>query len=112
MKRLMKRIRHIVAVASPMGAACLLALLLPLRAAADGYCNNPIPPCDTNDPSSSCYKPPDPPPKCEPKECDKCTKSPCYVGSGVYAFDAQDLEIVTTGFPITITRLYQSSHTI
>src|SRR6185436_15827945 len=81
-------------------------------ALAQNYCNNPIPPCDTADPASGCYKPPDPPPKCEPKECDKCTKSPCYVGSGVYEHDEKDLEIGMTGFPITVSRLYQSSHTI
>lgn len=110
MKRLMQRIRH--AVASPTGAALLLLLLLPLRAAAQNYCNNPIPPCDPNDPGSPCYKPPEPPPKCEPIVCDKCTKSPCFVGSGVFINDAQDLEITTTGFPIAITRHYMSTHTI
>lgn len=110
MNRLMQRIRH--TVASPIGAALLLALLLPLRAAAQNYCNNPIPPCDTNDPASPCYKPPEPPPKCEPIVCDKCTKSPCFVGSGVFINDAQDLEIATAGFPIAITRHYQSTHTI
>jgi RHS repeat-associated protein len=110
MKRLLQRIRQIVA--SPLGAACLVILLPAIPARAQNYCNNPVPPCNPNDPASSCYKPPDPPPKCEPKVCDKCTKSPCYVGSGVYAFDEKDLEIATTGFPIAVTRLYQSSHAI
>lgn len=95
-----------------LSAPALLAMALAFPAAAQNYCNNPVPPCDPNNPASACYKPPDPPPKCEPKICDKCTKSPCYVGSGVYSFDAQDLKIATAGFPIEVTRLYQSTHAI
>jgi RHS repeat-associated protein len=90
----------------------LLSLLWSLPAAADNYCNNPVPPCDTGVHGSPCYKPPEPPPKCEPRECDKCTKSPCYAASGVYVADAADLQIVTAGFPIVVSRHYQSVHNI
>ena len=110
MKRTLERLRHFAA--SLPCAAGLLTVLLATSVAAQNYCNNPVPPCDPNDRSSPCYKPDDPPPKCEPKECDKCAKSPCYVGSGVYGFDASDLEIRTTGMPIKVTRRYQSSHAI
>jgi len=55
--------------------------------------------------------PPDsPPPLCQPKECDKCTKSPCYVATGIYARDAVDLTIPTAGsFSLIASRLYDSS---
>jgi RHS repeat-associated protein len=105
MRRLIEPLRN-------AGALLLLSGLLALPAAAQNYCNNPVPPCDTNDPASGCYKPPDPPPKCEPKECDKCTKSPCYVGSGAYEWSADDLSIKTTGYPIEVKRLYRSTHAI
>lgn len=111
MKRLLQHLRKIAA--SPSGAAGLLLLALAGNAAAQtNYCNNPVPPCDPNDPKSACYKPPDPSPKCEPIECGKCTKSPCYVGSGVYSFSSPDLEVRTTGFAIAVSRLYQSTHVI
>lgn len=110
MKRFLERLN--LSAASLTRAAGILVLLLALDARAGNYCNNPVPPCDPNDPKSSCYKPPEPPPKCEPLHCDKCTKSPCYAGSGVYTTSVTDLELRTTGFPIALTRLYQSSHAI
>ena len=91
-----------------------LLFALPLGAQTDPpvWCGPPVPPCDPNDPTSQCYKPPPPDPKCEPKECDKCTKSPCYVGSGVYETGAQDFAIPTTGFPLVVSRKYQSTQAI
>lgn len=54
--------------------------------------------------------PPSPPPICEPKQCDKCTKSPCYVATGIYAREAVDLTIPTAGtFSLVASRLYDSS---
>jgi RHS repeat-associated protein len=54
--------------------------------------------------------PPSPPPICEPRQCDKCTKSPCYVATGIYARDAVDLTIPTAGtFSLVASRLYDSS---
>ena len=104
MRRIIERLRT---------TAALFVLLLALPVSAQNYCNNPVPPCDPNDPASPCYKPPDPPPKCEPKVCDKCTKSPCYVGSGAYEWEENsDLNIRTTGFPIDVKRLYRSTHAI
>lgn len=90
----------------------LLILIITAAAAGQNYCNNPVPPCDPNDPRSACYRPPEPPPECEPYECDKCTKSPCYAASGVYVSRVRDLRIPTTGFPIEVGRLYQSNHAI
>jgi len=57
--------------------------------------------------------PSDPPPAlCEPRECNKCTTSPCYVDSGIYVADAQDLSIPTNGFPLRVSRHYDSSLTV
>jgi len=54
--------------------------------------------------------PPSPPPICEPKTCEKCTKSPCYVATGIYVTDATDLQIRTAGtIPLVASRLYDSS---
>jgi RHS repeat-associated protein len=95
-------------------AALFLATLLlgALQVRAQGYCNNPVPPCDPGDPGSGCYVPPDPPPTCEPLSCGKCTKSPCYVGSGVFVWDEQDLEVGTNGAPLRLSRHYLSTHAI
>jgi len=57
--------------------------------------------------------PPSPPPICQPKECDKCTKSPCYVATGIYTTDALDLTIPTAGtFSLMASRLYDSSRVV
>jgi RHS repeat-associated protein len=65
------------------------------------YCNNPVTPVPTPQPT--------PPPCCEPKECDKCTKSPNYVGSGMYETRSKDIVIRTVGFPLEAARHYLSS---
>ncbi|HET8798498.1 MAG TPA: DUF6531 domain-containing protein, partial [Thermoanaerobaculia bacterium] len=108
MKRLIDRIRSLYA---PF-AIGLLLLTAAFRADAQLYCNNPVAPCNPDDPQSVCYRPASPSPRCEPKECGKCTKSPCYVGSGVYSTEATDLEIRTVGFPISVSRLYESSRAV
>lgn len=79
---------------------------------AQGWCVQPVPPCDPSNPSSSCYKPPPPDPRCEPRECKKCTKSPCFVGSGAYTTDATDLHLPTPGFPLVAARRYESTQVI
>jgi hypothetical protein len=38
--------------------------------------------CVPGSPPSQKAPPDPPPPVCEPKECDKCTKSPCYIATG------------------------------
>ncbi|HSY51231.1 MAG TPA: DUF6531 domain-containing protein, partial [Thermoanaerobaculia bacterium] len=56
---------------------------------------------------------PSPPPICQPRVCDKCTKSPCYVATGIYARDAVDLTIPTAGtFSLVASRLYDSSRVV
>ncbi len=110
MNRLIESIRP--STASLVRALGLMLILLALDARAGNYCNNPVPPCDPNDQTSWCYRPADPPAKCEPLSCGKCTKSPCYVGSGVYTTRQTDLAIRTAGVPIVVSRMYQSSRTI
>ena len=95
----------------------LQGLLLFILGAAPGvatptWCGNPSPPCSEDSPGSPCYKPKPPDPRCEPVSCGKCTKSPCYVGTGVYADVTTDLQIPTNGFPLTVARKYESSHAI
>ena len=51
-------------------------------------------------------------PACDPKECDKCTKSPVLVGSGAYDRDDTDLSIRTPGLGIEVARHYESSRTV
>src|SRR5436190_16375498 len=60
--------------------------------------------------------PPSPPPagphspQCEPKKCDRCSASPCYVASGMYVDDFVDLQIPTAGsYPLMVSRRYDSS---
>src|SRR5258708_10956907 len=57
---------------------------------------------------------PDPPaptpPVCEPKQCDRCSKSPCYLATGMYVDDFVDLQIPTIGvLPLTVSRLSDSN---
>lgn len=78
---------------------------LALSASAANWCNNPAPPpTPTPLPRRT--------PPCEPKECEKCRRSPCYVGSGAYTTDAQDLAIRTSGFPLTVARSYESGQAV
>src|ERR1700682_4199917 len=74
------------------------------------WCPQPSTPCDTPDPLSPCYSPPDPDPKCEPVECEKCTKSPCYAGTGVYVTNAVHIATPTTGLLLMWARHYQSTN--
>jgi RHS repeat-associated protein len=88
------------------------ALVSFVSPSAASWCGNPVPPCEPSNPNSKCYQPPPPDPRCEPRECKKCTKSPCYVGSGVYVNSAVDLELPTPGFTLSASRNYESTHTI
>lgn len=81
-------------------------------AGAQTWCGNPIPPCNPNDTKSSCYQPPPPDPRCEPRECDKCQKSPCFVATGVYSISESDLTIPTPGFPLEVSRSYSSANLV
>ncbi len=85
----------------------MVSSLLGVRAEAQSiYCGTP---------SAMPQAPPPPktPPLCEPKECDKCTKSPCYVATGIYARTAVDLTIPTAGtFSLAASRLYDSSRVV
>ncbi len=113
MKRILDRLFH--SVASLWGGTALVLLLFAAAQASaqsGNFCNNAVPPCNPKDVTSPCYTPPPPDEVCQPKECKKCTKSPCYVGSGVYTADVTDLSIRTTGFSIDAQRLYESSHHI
>src|SRR5260221_13833899 len=50
------------------------------------------------------------PPVCEPKVCDRCSKSPCNLASGGYIDDFVDLQIPTAGrYPLTVSRRYDSN---
>src|SRR5438067_5984578 len=78
----------------------LLLLAMPLAAT---FCAKP------NAPPSP--PPPGPhSPQCEPKKCDKCSASPCYLATGMYVDDFVDLQIPTAGtYPLTVSRRYDSS---
>ncbi len=94
-------------------AAFVLGLVLAASdARAQSFCTSSTTPCDPNDPKMNCHRPPTPCPKCQPKVCNKCTKSPVYAASGVYETDATDLIIVTNGFPLQAARHYSSVHAI
>ena len=68
---------------------------------AQSYCTTPgTPPAPP--------PPPPTPPYCTPKDCNKCTKSPCYVATGGYTNDFEDLSIRTNSFPISAFRHYES----
>lgn len=76
------------------------------RLAAQAFCAPPKPP--------ALPAPPDPqPPVCDPKDCEKCCKSPGAIATGAYILDAQDLVIRTAaGFPLEVKRHYDSSRAI
>jgi RHS repeat-associated protein len=44
--------------------------------------------------------------------CSLCTGSPCYVSSGSYTSFAADLQLPTSGFPLAISRTYESARPI
>jgi RHS repeat-associated protein len=84
----------------------ILASILGGRAEAQTFCLTPTAVPQPPPPDS-------PPPICQPKECDKCTKSPCYVATGIYAREAIDLAIPTAGtFSLVASRLYDSSRIV
>jgi YD repeat-containing protein len=84
-------------------ALVIAVLFLGIRAKAQTYCLTP-----TAVPQPP--PPPSPPPACQPKECDKCTKSPCYIATGIYGRDDVDLTLPTAGtFSLIASRLYDSS---
>jgi hypothetical protein len=101
-------------------SAIVIVLLLLVTAGAQAqdpnlaFCTNGMPPCAPKVPprpgETGCYRPPPSPATCQP--CLSCQRSPCYVASGAYTTDATDLQIPTTGFPITVARLYQTTHLI
>lgn len=84
----------------------LLLLLLLSAGACPVYANFCAPPAPP---------PPAPPPTRPRPECEKCatlcTGSPCYVGSGVYVTEQEDLSVRTVGLPLAMHRKYESSQT-
>src|ERR1700759_2910443 len=112
MKRLIERIRIPVFRGLMVAATGIVLSLAPRPVAADGFCNNAVMPCDPGDPTSACYVPPEPPALCEPRDCNKCTKSPCYTATGIYVNDAVDLELITAGKGLFLSRRYQTNHAI
>lgn len=101
-------------------SAIVIVLLLLVSGGAQAqdpnlaFCTNAVPPCNPNVPPKpgepGCYRPPARSPKCE--RCKSCVRSPCHVESGAYTTSATDLSIRTVGFPITVSRLYESTHQI
>lgn len=82
--------------------AVILASFLAADLTAQTFCAKPKP--VTQPPPSDPY-----PPVCEPKKCEKCSKSPCYLASGTYVNDFVDLQIPTAGiYPLTVSRRYES----
>jgi RHS repeat-associated protein len=47
-----------------------------------------------------------------PNSCNTCTGSPCLVASGNYISYASDLQIPTAGFPLAISRSYESARAL
>jgi len=118
MERSFRYLRSLGAGLAAMAAVLILLVSCAQDAQAGNFCNNATRPCRPDEPpktgeeEQSCYQPPRPSTTCEPLVCGTCTKSPCYVSSGVYTTEASDLTINTVGFPIEVSRLYQSSHVI
>jgi RHS repeat-associated protein len=96
--------RSIIGLFSFVAAGLILLLLggACCDLSAQSFCGIPSPP-------PAPPPPPPPPPYCTPKDCNKCTKSPCYVATGGYTNDFNDLQIWTRGFPISVSRHYESS---
>ncbi|PYQ29652.1 MAG: hypothetical protein DMF56_11865 [Acidobacteria bacterium] len=79
-------------------SVCTLCITLSVSAT---FCVPPSqpaapPPPDTN------------PPVCDP-ECHNCSASPCYPAFGTYVDQVTDLQISTVGFPLTVSRRYDSA---
>jgi RHS repeat-associated protein len=47
-----------------------------------------------------------------PKACPTCTGSPCLVSNGSYTTFAADLQLPTNGFPLAVSRTYESGRVI
>lgn len=73
--------------------------------ADDPFCAPAKPPAKPAPPDEPC-------PACEPKECDKCTKSPVYVGAGTFTDAQTDLAISTPSFGINVDRRYDSARLV
>jgi hypothetical protein len=84
------RIRLTTASLAGRATVALLAATAAVSRPSPSCCNEPLPPCDPAGPASNCYRPPAPPPTCEPRHRDQCTKSPRYVGSGAYLDEKRD----------------------
>ncbi len=86
--------------------ALILALaIMPAGVRAD-FCAPPAPTPNDAPPQ------PDNSPTCGQRECKTCTASPCFAKTGVYTMDATDLQILTIGFPLTVSRTYESSRVV
>ncbi|HEX8409997.1 MAG TPA: RHS repeat-associated core domain-containing protein [Thermoanaerobaculia bacterium] len=87
-------------------ATFAVALLAPsLYAQSSVFCAPPVP-------TPKDKPPPDNPPSCGDKKCEKCNASPCFAKTGVYTTSETDLEVPTIGFPLTVTRSYESWHAV
>lgn len=81
--------------------SAVVALALSAPASANGsWCHNTVPPSSPPPPWA-------PPPIC--RECGQCQRSPCFVGTGSYTRSATDLSVPTTGFPLELSRNYDST---
>lgn len=110
-----------IAIRRLLVAAGYSIFLVAMQPSANAtFCGTPTPPCNPSDPSTTCYRPPRPDPKCTPPDPDarcepksnKCRRSPCYVGSGVYTASDTDLRLPTAGFPLLASRTYESTDVI
>ena len=114
MKRPLKSLRPGSASLMSVVVALLMLLAPGAWAQSQTFCNNETKPCNPDVPPKpgelGCFRPPPESAKCEP--CQSCTRSPCHVGSGAYSTEAVDLAIPTSGFPITVSRRYQSTRLI
>ncbi len=83
--------------------AALVLTTVDLRA---DFCAPPTPTAKDTPP------PPDNPPSCGKPECETCNASPCFAKTGVYTTQTTDLQIPTNGFPLTVSRSYESSRVV
>jgi YD repeat-containing protein len=65
--------------------------------------------CAPPSPMPNGSPPPNNPSSCGPSECETCTASPCFAKTGVYVTRHMDLQIPTNGFPLVVSRSYESS---
>jgi len=79
-------------------SACALFVAIPAWAT---YCVPPKAPAAPPAPEPN-------PPVCDP-QCHNCSASPCYPAFGTYVDETTDLRIPTAGFPLTVSRRYDSA---